>query len=228
MVPVLALTQNEGPPFCCSRRPAPAAASGTQDPRPLPPGPGRAGRTGDADGRHACPAFRYLPRTRPAGWEEGPKQAGHAVWIPRNPPPFQPGAGRAVGTAPRGRPVTPREVSGRSPRRNRPPCLQTGTGSAAFPCHLCRPRVARFRTFAGRQGSPQAGNGSRDTQQAVQGGQTVIPGVRPRMAATPERDPSPRLALFACGMKAGGDRVIRAFRFPQEADRVCGLICPDH
>ena len=39
MGPVLALTQNEGPPFCCSRRPAPVAASGTQDPRPLPLSP---------------------------------------------------------------------------------------------------------------------------------------------------------------------------------------------
>ena len=57
MAPVLAHTQNEGPPFCCSRRPAPVAASGAQDPRPLPPGPGGAGRTGGTDGRHACPLF---------------------------------------------------------------------------------------------------------------------------------------------------------------------------
>ena len=39
MGPVLAHTQNGGPLFCCSRRPAPAAVSGTQDPRPLPLSP---------------------------------------------------------------------------------------------------------------------------------------------------------------------------------------------
>ena len=57
MVPVLAHTQNEGLPFCCSRRPAPAAASGTQDPRLLPLDPGGAGRMGGTDSRHACPLF---------------------------------------------------------------------------------------------------------------------------------------------------------------------------
>ena len=44
-------------PFCCSRRPAPAAASGAQDPRPLPLGPDGDGRTGSTDGRLSCPLF---------------------------------------------------------------------------------------------------------------------------------------------------------------------------
>ena len=83
------------------------------------------------------PVKAIQDRTAQVRVEKGPKQAGYAVRVPRNPPPFQPGAGRAAGAAPRGRPVTPRGVSGKPPGCNHHDSKPGRQGGATLPCHPC-------------------------------------------------------------------------------------------
>ena len=153
IVPVLALTQNEEASFCCSWCPAPAASSGTQDPRPLPLSPGGAGRTDGTDGCHTCPLFATCRVLGLRGGLRVQNKPDMVYGSHETRPPSS--RGRAGGRGSPGvgrRPVTPRGISGRPLERNRH-CHQTGTGSATSLCHPCHLRVAQFRMFTGKQGS---------------------------------------------------------------------------